>query len=91
MRFMCDRAYGNINYGHTSALTLITKCSTFCLRTLFVLGVVILITYLIELETSFIKWLLVNLSSMLVNFFGMRSSFVHTPHLVDVTMHRTFS
>jgi hypothetical protein len=69
---------------------LITRCSTYCLGTLFVLGVVIPITYLIELETSFIKWLPVNLSSMFAIFFGMRSSFVHTLLLVDVTMHRTF-
>jgi hypothetical protein len=69
----------------------ITRCLTFCLGTLFVLGVVILITYLIELETSFIKWLPVNLSSMLVISFGMRSSLVHTPHLLDAIMHRTFS
>jgi hypothetical protein len=69
----------------------ITRCSTFCLGILFVLGVVIPITYLIGLETSFIKWLPVNLSSMLFTFFGMRSSFVHTPHLVDVLMHRRFS
>jgi hypothetical protein len=71
MRFMYDRAYGNINYGHTSGLTPYYKMLNLFLGTLFVLGVVIPVTYLIELETSFIKWLPVNLSSMLVTFFGM--------------------
>jgi hypothetical protein len=68
----------------------ITRCSTYCLGTHFVLEVVIPITYLIELETSFIKWLPINLSSMFVTFFGMGSSFAHTLLLVDVTMHSTF-
>jgi hypothetical protein len=66
---------------------LITRCRTFCLGTHFVLEVVIPITYLIELETSFIKWLPVNLSLMFATSFGMRSSFAHTLLLVDVTMH----
>jgi hypothetical protein len=47
----------------------ITRCSTSCLGTHFVLEVVILITYLIDLETFFIKWLQVNISSMFATFF----------------------
>jgi hypothetical protein len=69
---------------------LITRCSTYCLGTHFVLEVVISITYLVVLETSFIKWLPVNIISMFATSFGMRSSFAHRLRLVDVTMHRTF-
>jgi hypothetical protein len=85
---MYYRAYGNINYGRTSGLTPYYKMLNIFLGTHFVLKVVILITYLIELGTFFIKWLSVNLSSMLATSFGMRFSFAHTLLLVDVTMDR---
>jgi hypothetical protein len=65
MRFMYDRAYGNINYCHTSELTPYYKMLNLLFRYTFVLVVVILTTFLIELEICFIKWLPVNLSSML--------------------------
>jgi hypothetical protein len=64
-----------------------TRCSTSGLGILFVLEVVILTTFLIELEIYFIKWLPINLSSMLAISYGMRLSFALTPYLVDVTMH----
>jgi hypothetical protein len=65
-----------------------TRCSTSCLGIPFVLEVVIPTTFLIELEICFIKWLPINLSSMLATSFGMRLSFHLILLLVDVTMHR---
>jgi hypothetical protein len=85
-----DRAYGNINYGHTSGLTPYYKMLNLLFwYTLCPSGG----------DSNNISHRARNLLYQMapgqpkfnVCHFGMRSSFVHTLLLVDVTMHCTFS